>query len=145
MAAEKRKVEEYAPRIFKTWNERAEKSGIHKSIQPSPVATFIFDRKTLSEDMIRRELQTVRDEFVTEAKKLEVERIALLETELKEKYENEYKKKDNDLSKAVRIINIQNAILSRLYDEDKQALIKILRAADISEEDLKILAARTEG
>lgn len=108
-------------------------------ITPRGPQPFIIDRDRLGADIIRRELQRVREEFLKEAGKLEKERMALLESGLRKKFEAALQEKSREIERATRIINIQNAILAKVHEEDGGILPRILSEADISDDDLEAL------
>jgi hypothetical protein len=141
----KQQVEKYAPKIFDKWQELGSKVEGTAPAQPAVSSSFVIDRQALEEDVIRRELQRVRDEFLKEAGRIEKERMTALEAKLKKDYEDELNNRTEEIERAYRIINIQTAILSRLYELDKDVLLQILHDANISEEDLKILSGRLNG
>jgi hypothetical protein len=140
-----KKTEEYLPKIIANWNELASRGDAGKPAKPAVGPSFVIDRKSLTDDLIRRELARVREEFITEAKKLEKVKLESLKSAIRTEYEQKIKTNADELGRAMRIINIQNAILSKIYERDKTALIEVLREAKISENDLKILAGTIEG
>jgi Mg2+ and Co2+ transporter CorA len=139
------KVEKYAPKIIDKWQELGSKVEKPATARPAISSSFVIDRKVLEEEIIRKELQKVRDEFLKEAEALERDRLTAIEARLRKDFEKELRDKTEEIERAFRIINIQTAILSRLYENNKDILLQILRDADISEDDLKILSGRLEG
>jgi len=138
-------VEKYAPKIIDKWHELGSKVEKPALKEPAINSSFMIDRKVLEEDVIRKELQKVRDEFLKEAEALEKERLSAIEARVREDFQKDLLQKTEEIERAFRIINIQTAILSRLYEHNKDILLQILRDADISEDDLKILSGRLEG
>jgi predicted nucleotide-binding protein (sugar kinase/HSP70/actin superfamily) len=152
------KVDHYLPKIFANWSQLASKADMLAQeerlvapqvteltpAQPVISQSFMIDRKKLEEEIIHRELSRIREDFLKEARKIETHRFNILEAKMREKYDAEIQKKDDALSRASRVVNIQNALLSRVYESDKEILLKILQEADISEEDLRILSGTGE-
>jgi hypothetical protein len=149
-------VDKYLPRIFANWNDLATKSEIVPQAGPAAPAvretsgavplvgpSMIVDRKRLEEDFVSREITRVREEFLKEATALHSRRLAELEERMRNDYESELVQKDGEITRSRRVINIQNAILSKIYERDRDALLKILIEADISEEDLMALAGNS--
>lgn len=142
--------EEYTAKIIDNWRRKGEvlwsSHGISSMAPKQPVSSppqygsFVIDKSALTEDVIRRELVRVREEFLIEAKKLESEKISKIERSVKAQYDAQLRRSRDELSRALRIINIQNAIISKLYEKNKNTLIRVLREADISEQELRILS-----
>ena len=126
-------VDKYFPQIEAKLQERGA-----KALLPAGQST-LYDH--LNEEGIKRELEKVRDEFLQEAGKLEAERMVVLEAQCEEKYRSQLEEIDKEVNKAYRIINIQNAILTKIFESNKDALLNVIKDLDITEKDLEILAS----
>jgi hypothetical protein len=138
------KVDNYVPRIFAKWNELADKAKVEKPDAFNIREPHLIERKSVADVVIRSELQKVREEFLIEARKLEQDRMEVLEAQLRKKIEIELRDRESQMVRAYRIINIQNAIISRLYAENRDILLKVLQEADITEDDLRVLSSGYE-
>ena len=106
----------------------------------------MYDR--LSEEKIKKELQTVREDFLKEATSLLQQRKSELDmdyelkvTEVQVGYNNKLKEKDAELDRARRIIDIQAAILYEVNVENPGAVTEVCRKKDLTEVDLELLAS----
>ncbi len=134
-------VDKYFHQIESNWQERAATANIMGKVPPAPSLTRSLEiRKDLEEGLIQRELGKVREEFLIEARKIEEERIAMIKADLNKKYEDQLRETYATVETANKVINIQNAILGKIMEKDKDLLLKVLDDAGITEEDINLLA-----
>ena len=145
-------VDKHIPYLESSW-KRADKA----RLAPAPSSLRSLEiHKGLEEGLIQRELVKVREEFLIEARKIQTEKMILLDAQYEAKIkrvdeeyhklfreqETKLSKKDEELDRYYRIINIQTEILTRLYEQNKEVFYKILEDAGI---DLNDLSALTNG
>jgi len=95
------------------------------------------------EKAMKIELEEIKGQFMDKAKKFEDERLKMLSEEYKGQIRKEIEQKDAELEYRQRIINIQAALLSRLIDENRDTVLRVLQNANLSEEDLQMLSGET--
>jgi hypothetical protein len=133
-------VDKYFHQIESNWQERAADANVMGKVPPPPSLTRSLEiRKNLEEGLIQRELGKVREEFLIEARKLEAKRMIALEAQYEEKYRNLLEEKDAEINRAYRIINIEDAILSKADEKHPGLLVEICQDANITIDDLKNL------
>jgi hypothetical protein len=130
-------------KIINRWNDVASKIDIPSTELPKylPIAlnpeiqSQIYEGP--SDDAIQKELEKTREEFLLEIKGKE----ANLKNRLETGYKEELDKKDEELERSCRIMNIQNAILLQVYEKNRDIFLKVLQDAEITEDELKALQA----
>lgn len=156
-------IEQYAPKIFDKWAELGKN---HQQSLTAPPAlgpkeimkdTARFPSQILPDDILAVRMQQILEEtrksFLKGAELLEQERLRKLEAELKQKYDFQVKQLDEEYASLIqaqdkkidyanRLVNIYAGILVEVHKEDKAVLPRIFRRADLSEEDLEMLATK---
>jgi len=135
-------AEKYAPKnpyapVINNWNQIDAKTDLVKEVDIT--RSVLFNRDL--ENKMEQELAKVREEFLINAKKLQEERIAEIQVDLEAKYGKEIQKAHADLDNSYRVINIQNAIFAKLFESNKDVLLKVLDEIDVTQEDLEVLAS----
>jgi hypothetical protein len=129
-------VDKYFPKIESNLKECGAKAELGKPLLLVGQST-LYDR--LKEEDIRKELEKVRNEFLIEAKKVQEESIATIKADLEREYEEKLQQAYRNLDNSRRVINIQNAIFAKFFEQDKEAFLTVVK--DLDEEDLEILAS----
>lgn len=105
-----------------------------------PQPPTLMERPRIPPELIRAELEKAREEFVAGLKAKEESRIAEIEARFKASFAADIARLEGELGRATRIINIQNAILRALYTKDRKLMMRVLKDANISAQDLKALS-----
>jgi hypothetical protein len=89
-----------------------------------------------TQKIMEMELKKVREDIVRKVDALEKGTIERFEA----KYGAHLAKKEAEIQTARRIINIQNYIVSQIFNKNKEVLLRVLEESDITQEDLEILS-----
>lgn len=98
---------------------------------------IIEDRMSI---LLREEFGSIRDRFVERAKKAEEEKLKALLDEYRKIFMRQLERKEAELQSAQKVINIQAALLSRLAQQDRDNVVRVLRNANLSEDELQLLS-----
>jgi len=92
------------------------------------------------EKSMRVELEDIKNQFLEKIKQYEEEKLRQIAEAYRQKLQMELEQKENEIEHNQRIINIQAALLSRLIEENRNTVLKVLENADLSEDDLLLLS-----
>jgi len=121
-------------RVFENWDDKKSSTELKTEIRKVSPKIYGLEMQKYQPE-IQNELEKTREQFLNEIK----EREADLKNRLEARYKEKIEKKGEELGYACRIIDVQNAILSKVFENDRDTLLKVLRDAEITEDDLKAL------
>jgi hypothetical protein len=115
-------------------DENSEKPG--EDVYEEFIATFV----ERVEAGMRKELGDLKAQFLEKARKYEEERLKEITDTYRNRLQREVEQLESEIEHNQRIINIQAALLSRLIEENRSSVLKVLENADLSEDDLLLLS-----
>jgi hypothetical protein len=111
--------------------------------QKDPYEEFIETVLDRVEKTMKKELDTIKAEFLEKIRIAEEEKINDIYDECRMEFKKEIENKQIEIEQAYRIVNIQAALLSRILEENKDSVLRVLHTANLSEDELVLLSGNT--
>ncbi len=121
-------------KVFENWDDKKSNIELKSEIQKVLPKAYGLDIQSYQPEL-QKELDKTREQFLSEAKKKEADLKNILEIG----YKQELDKKDEELRRACRVIDVQNAVLSKVYEKNKYIILNVIQDAEITEDELKAL------
>lgn len=146
-------VSRHAPRIFEKWEKAGSSVPMNEIRQSLPSLlqhqppSILLKRPISPVDYSTRPALEIYYEILTlmGIPKMDVELEATRSeltaklTQYAQNYKRTLSEKDKELNNRHRIMNIQGALIQKVYDRDSKLLLKILEEANIDPNELKVI------
>lgn len=96
------------------------------------------------EKAMRNDLGNITADFLENMKSAKEEKLKAIYEEFIAEFKKELESKQVEIEYAHRIINIQATLLSKIMEDDKESVLRVLHNVNLSEDELELLSGKTK-